>query len=537
MATQVNSLQRGDPHRAGISSGPTCRSWSTRFRFDAAPWVPLSAQEQEHVFWAGVVQLHPESRGWVELKSADPREVAAVTLNILAEEADREQMRARTAHRGRIYNTRPMADLIAGEKTRARRQSDEELDAFIRASCYVAQHPTGTCAMGMGNARWSIPSCGSSASRAARRRRLGHADRAGRQHQPAVHHDRREGGRPDQGQSLPASRACGMSRTAQEEANRKLVLDMFEQVLNPMDSAAVDRFISPDYIQHNQSVEPGVASLKAFLDMIRAQTPEAVHDVKRAFVDGDHVTVHYSRAPLAGGPGLGGDRHLPGRGWLDCRALGRDAGRDRGRAQPELAFLGGPMRYQRTRSWSCSAATAASASRAARAFAAEGGEGADHRAAPRNTRAAEAELPGSKSYRADIADLKQMDEVYARIAKADKRIDVLYINAGIGGFAPLRAITEDAWDQVHSVNLKGCVFALQKALPLMGRGGSVVVTGSIGAHGALEGNGTYAAAKAGLYMAMKVFAKELVRRGHPRQRRQSGADRHPAAPPQPRHDR
>ena len=84
-----------------------------------------------------------------------------------------------------------------------------------------------------------------------------------------------------------------MSRTPQEEANLKLVLDMFEAVLNPMDSAAVDRFISPDYIQHNQSVEPGVASLKAFLDMIRGQTPEAVHDVKRAFVDGDHVTVHY----------------------------------------------------------------------------------------------------------------------------------------------------------------------------------------------------------------------------------------------------
>ena len=84
-----------------------------------------------------------------------------------------------------------------------------------------------------------------------------------------------------------------MSRTPQEEANLKLVLDMFAAVLNPMDSAAVDRFISPSYIQHNQMVEPGVASLKAFLDMIRAETPEAVHDVKRAFVDGDHVTVHY----------------------------------------------------------------------------------------------------------------------------------------------------------------------------------------------------------------------------------------------------
>jgi len=84
-----------------------------------------------------------------------------------------------------------------------------------------------------------------------------------------------------------------MSRTPQEEANLELVLGMFEHVLNPMDSAAVDRFIDEDYIQHNQSVEPGREPLKAFLDMIRGQNPEAVHDVKRAFVDGDHVTVHY----------------------------------------------------------------------------------------------------------------------------------------------------------------------------------------------------------------------------------------------------
>lgn len=84
-----------------------------------------------------------------------------------------------------------------------------------------------------------------------------------------------------------------MSRTEQEEANLRLVLDMFAQVLNPMDSGAVDRFIAPGYIQHNQSAEPGREGLKAFLDMIRAATPDAVHDIKRAFVDGDHVTVHY----------------------------------------------------------------------------------------------------------------------------------------------------------------------------------------------------------------------------------------------------
>ena len=84
-----------------------------------------------------------------------------------------------------------------------------------------------------------------------------------------------------------------MSRTALEQANLDLVLAMFAQVLNPMDSGAVDRFIAPEYIQHSQLAEPGREALKRFLDMIREQTPDAVHDVKRAFVDGDHVIVHY----------------------------------------------------------------------------------------------------------------------------------------------------------------------------------------------------------------------------------------------------
>jgi predicted SnoaL-like aldol condensation-catalyzing enzyme len=94
-----------------------------------------------------------------------------------------------------------------------------------------------------------------------------------------------------------------MSRTPQEETNLRLVLDMFEQVLSPMDSSAVDRFISPSYIQHNQMAEPGRDGLKKFLDMIREQTPDAVHDIKRAFVDGDHVTVHYHVRRWPGDPG------------------------------------------------------------------------------------------------------------------------------------------------------------------------------------------------------------------------------------------
>ena len=154
---------------------------------------------------------------------------------------------------------------------------------------------------------------------------------------------------------------------------------------------------------------------------------------------------------------------------------------------------------------------------AAKAFAAEG---AKVHITGRNSQTlddAVAAIAGASGYQADIADISATEQVVADVEAADGRIDVLYINAGVGGFAPLEDITEADWDHVHSINLKGCVFALQKAVRLMGRsegsGSAVVVTGSIGAHGALAGNGTYAAAKAGLAMIMKVFAKELVPRG------------------------
>ena len=149
---------------------------------------------------------------------------------------------------------------------------------------------------------------------------------------------------------------------------------------------------------------------------------------------------------------------------------------------------------------------------AAQAFAAEGGKvhltGRDKATIDE----AAASIPRAAGYRSDIADSAQTEAVVAQVEAADGRIDVLFINAGVGGFAPLEGITEADWDHVHGINLKGCVFALQKAVRIMGEGGSIVVTGSIGAHGPLEGNGTYAAAKAGLAMAMKVFAKELLPR-------------------------
>jgi NAD(P)-dependent dehydrogenase (short-subunit alcohol dehydrogenase family) len=100
----------------------------------------------------------------------------------------------------------------------------------------------------------------------------------------------------------------------------------------------------------------------------------------------------------------------------------------------------------------------------------------------------------------------------AEIAQTLGGIDVLFVNAGVGGFAPVEAVTEEFWDGIHSVNLRGAFFAVQAALPLMRDGGSIVITGSIGSFAAVPGNVAYAAAKAGLRAMARILAKELLPR-------------------------
>jgi NAD(P)-dependent dehydrogenase (short-subunit alcohol dehydrogenase family) len=115
--------------------------------------------------------------------------------------------------------------------------------------------------------------------------------------------------------------------------------------------------------------------------------------------------------------------------------------------------------------------------------------------------------------RSDVGDLPSLDVAFAAVKARHGRIDVLFVNAGIGTFAPIPEVTPERWNEVHDVNLKGCFFAAQKALPLMGKGGAIVFTGSIGSVLAVPGNVIYAAAKAGLRAAARIFAVELLARG------------------------
>jgi len=81
-------------------------------------------------------------------------------------------------------------------------------------------------------------------------------------------------------------------RTAREENNYELVAEMYERVLQPLDSSWVDRFFAADYIQHSPMAATGAQGLKDFLDWARARSPQAEHRIKRMFADGDYVIVH-----------------------------------------------------------------------------------------------------------------------------------------------------------------------------------------------------------------------------------------------------
>lgn len=95
-----------------------------------------------------------------------------------------------------------------------------------------------------------------------------------------------------------------MARSDDEQCNHDLVMRMFADVLNPLDADAVDRFIAPDYVQHSRMAEPGREGLKQFLAWAKSINPDAVHDIKRSFVEGDHVIVHHHVRRAPDDPGL-----------------------------------------------------------------------------------------------------------------------------------------------------------------------------------------------------------------------------------------
>src|SRR5207248_5576812 len=102
-----------------------------------------------------------------------------------------------------------------------------------------------------------------------------------------------------------------------------------------------------------------------------------------------------------------------------------------------------------------------------------------------------------------VSNLADLDRLYATVKREKGRIDVVFANAGGGSFAPLGAISEEHFDTTFSSNVKGLVFTVQKALPLLRDGGSIILNASIAGSKGLEALSVYSATKA----AVRSFAR------------------------------
>lgn len=117
--------------------------------YDARPWFPLWRKPPSAMFTGGAILLDPESRGEVTLPSADPLALPRVQFNFLAQEGDRERLRKGFRFMRAFMATGPAKALVAAEiAPGVDAETDEQVDAWLRASLISAGHPVGTCAMG-----------------------------------------------------------------------------------------------------------------------------------------------------------------------------------------------------------------------------------------------------------------------------------------------------------------------------------------------------------------------------------------------------
>jgi NAD(P)-dependent dehydrogenase (short-subunit alcohol dehydrogenase family) len=115
--------------------------------------------------------------------------------------------------------------------------------------------------------------------------------------------------------------------------------------------------------------------------------------------------------------------------------------------------------------------------------------------------------------RGDAANLEDLDRLFETVRTQAGHIDILYASAGLGEFAPLGQITEDSFDRMFNLNVKGTLFAVQKALPLFRDNGSIMMTGSIASIKGMGQLSAYAASKAALHAFARTWTNELKSRG------------------------
>src|SRR4029450_4993424 len=103
----------------------------------------------------------------------------------------------------------------------------------------------------------------------------------------------------------------------------------------------------------------------------------------------------------------------------------------------------------------------------------------------------------------DVSNLADLDRLFAQIRKEKGKLDIVFANAGVAKYAPLGTITEEFYDSIFNINVKGLLFTVQKALPLMPDGASIILNAAIVASKGLPSNSIYSATKA----ARRSFAR------------------------------
>src|ERR1700716_1127042 len=108
----------------------------------------------------------------------------------------------------------------------------------------------------------------------------------------------------------------------------------------------------------------------------------------------------------------------------------------------------------------------------------------------------------------DVAKLADLDRLYETI-KAEGRIDIVLANAGIAEFTPLGSITEEHFDKLFNINVKGTLFTVQKALPLLNDGSSIILLGSVARVKGTPAFGVYGTTKAAIRNLVRAWTVEL----------------------------
>ncbi|SNY70935.1 SDR family NAD(P)-dependent oxidoreductase [Enterobacter sp. CC120223-11] len=119
----------------------------------------------------------------------------------------------------------------------------------------------------------------------------------------------------------------------------------------------------------------------------------------------------------------------------------------------------------------------------------------------------------AKGIRADASRLDDLDKVYAQIAEESGRLDILFANAGGGDMLPLGAITEEHFDRIFGTNVRGVLFTVQKALPLLSAGSSIILTASTVSVKGTANFSVYSASKAAVRNFARSWALDLQGRG------------------------